>query len=76
LAGYSYGHRDRRFAAQDGERSIGNANKLVRPLTQKVRYNFRTTRYPALAEEVAEQIARSASERSDLEAIIIVSDGG
>jgi hypothetical protein len=30
----------------------------------------------ALAEEVAEQIARSASERSDLEAIIIVSDGG
>jgi hypothetical protein len=28
----------------------------------------------ALAEEVAEQIARSASERSDLEATIIVSD--
>jgi len=30
----------------------------------------------ALAEEVAEQLARSASERSDLEATIIVSDGG
>jgi hypothetical protein len=30
----------------------------------------------ALAEEVAEHIARSASGRSDLEAIITVSDGG
>jgi hypothetical protein len=27
LAGYSCGHRDWRFAAQDDERSIGNANK-------------------------------------------------
>jgi hypothetical protein len=30
LAGYSYGHRDRRFAAQDGERSIGNATNHER----------------------------------------------
>jgi hypothetical protein len=29
----------------------------------------------ALAEEVAEQIARSANERSDLEATIVVSEG-
>jgi hypothetical protein len=35
-----------------------------------------STDVAALAEEVAEHIARCASGRSDLEAIVIVSDGG
>ena len=43
---------------------------------ERIWFNDSTDAAAALAEEVAEHIARSASDRSDLEAIITVSDGG